>query len=383
MSVTVKDNDGDLQTATKPKQQKARYTRTEVIFRCNQCLMTFKSFIKLQTHCEKSHDTEVGRDSKEHYSRLHHCKLCNKDFDDADESTRHLNKHSHEIHKVCDICGKVFTVRGSWHRHLRHHEAIRTDKRLQCKLCGKTFTLIGNLKSHMNFHSKERPHICEVCGKGFKDRHGVVKHLKTHFTVKPHSCQVCGKGFAQLYNMKTHLRTHTGEKPFKCNLCNLAFAHKGTLTGHMKTAHGVDTRNVQAVQEFDDINISDPKMYENCTIKIASTEGSNDTVRSSHVRSEKSGGRTPIKSMVTHHDESQTSTADTNFDPQHRLSVPVPAQTVKLELTDAATSVTQGYSFSSHSVQNIDSACNLESTYSASTDSNDAKGNNGISYTTL
>ena len=86
--------------------------------------------------------------------------------------------------------------------------------------------------------------------------------------------------------------------------------------------------------------------------------------------------------MVTHHDESQTLTADTNFDPQHRLSAP--AQTLKIESTQDITSVTQGYSFSSHSVQAINSTTNLESTYSASTDStNDAKGNNGISYTTL
>ncbi len=290
MSVIAKDNDGDPVTATKLKH--ARASRAEVLFRCNKCLMTFESFVKVRSHYEDSHNTEGSKSpfvhgSKEHYTRLYHCKACNEDFDE-DRYIRHRNKHKEEINKVCDICGRVFTVLGTWYKHLRRHEAIRTGNRKQCKLCGKTFTLISNLKEHMNFHSKERPHICEVCGKAFKDRNGIRKHLKIHFTVKPHSCQICGKGFTKPSNLRDHLRSHTGEKPFKCDLCNSAFAHKGTLTCHKKTVHGVTSKyqKSQAVQEFDDLNISDPKMYENCTIKITPTKGS-DAARSSYERCEK------------------------------------------------------------------------------------------------
>ena len=377
MNVIEKDNDGDLQTVTKPKQ--ARVTRTEVLFQCNRCLMTFESFVKLRTHYESTHDTEGGkspivRGSKEHYTRLYHCIPCNKDFDE-DLIIRHQNKHKEEINKVCDICGRVFTVRGTWHKHLRQHRAFSTGKRLQCKLCGKTFTLISDLKKHMPYHSKERPHICEVCGKGFKDRNSVKKHRKIHLTVKPHTCQFCGKGFAQLYNLRGHLRTHTGEKPFKCDLCSSVFAHKGTLTCHKKTVHGVDTSEYQklhSVQEFDDINVSDPQMYENCTIRITPTEGSN-AIRSSDETFEKPGEGEPSKLPVTHHDKSQTLSADTKFEPHQILLAPA----------TLATNVTQDYHLSSQSIRSIDGTSDLQSSYSQDTGCNGAKGTPGMSYTPL
>ncbi|XP_072034338.1 uncharacterized protein [Amphiura filiformis] len=253
-----------------------RTTRTVTLFQCKQCSAMCESFGEFQVHYEIHAQSEENAGTKPVlgdttlYTILYRCIPCDKILTES-EIELHRRKHKEMVDKVCDICGKAFTVRGSWHKHLNRHEAEKTGSRYVCKICGKKFHILQSLKSHMKYHSKERPHVCEVCGKSFKTTSAVKRHQRIHVTTKPYTCKFCGKGFTQQYNLRGHERMHTGEKPFKCDVCKAAFAHNGTLTCHRKTAHGIDVAKDDTFLELDEINLKDPKMYEQ--VQITSAQG--------------------------------------------------------------------------------------------------------------
>ena len=200
---------------------------------------------------------------EEHSTSVYHCKLCKINLDE-NEYKRHSEKHGNEVCKICDTCGKVFTLYGSWYTHQQIHIAEKSDNKFVCKICGKSFTLASLLRVHMRVHSKDRPHVCEICGKRFKTNRSLVRHRLTHSDVKPLSCEFCGKGFTCAYNLNGHLRTHTGEKPYICDVCNAAFTHNVSLKTHKRSAHGIDMWKGQkppGSQEVDNINIKDPELY--------------------------------------------------------------------------------------------------------------------------
>ena len=56
----------------------------------------------------------------------------------------HLGIRAH----VCEVCGKTFIERS----HLKRHEKLHTDSRLQCEKCEYTTTRKDKLKDHMKRH---------------------------------------------------------------------------------------------------------------------------------------------------------------------------------------------------------------------------------------
>ncbi|XP_072034337.1 uncharacterized protein [Amphiura filiformis] len=292
--------------------------RTATLFQCKQCSTMCESFGELQIHYETHAESKENAGTKPAlgdttlYTVMYRCKPCDMLLAES-EIKYHRKKHKEMIHKVCDICGKAFTVRVTWHKHLNMHEAERTGYRYVCKICGKKFHLLQSLKRHMKYHSTERPHVCEVCGKSFKTTSALKRHRRIHVTTKPYICKFCGKGFTQQYNLKGHERMHTGEKPFKCNLCSAAFAHNGTLTCHKKTAHGIDVSKDDTFLEFDEINVRDPKLYEH--VQITSATGAS-TISSQDEKLQKTStkktdqGRIPqTKSSLQTHIEVDVSLA--------------------------------------------------------------------------
>ena len=177
----------------------------------------------------------------------------------------HQGRHGKQIFKICDTCGKMFTVRSTWDRHKQLHDAEKKGNRCVCKICGRSFTLQAALKFHLKKHSKDRPHGCEVCGKTFKESSSLDKHRPIHTGIKHLSCEYCGKGFSRRDNLKSHLRTHTREKPFECDVCDAAFTHNVSLKTHKRSAHGIDMwkdQKSQVVEEFDDFNLQNPQLHE-------------------------------------------------------------------------------------------------------------------------
>ena len=248
-----------------------RILRVHRIFQCNQCetiSQTKPDFMEhFQTHLERKRNIDIAKEATLKY----HCRSCDLVLNAGKEVEKHRQKHEREVCKVCDTCGILFTRRHMWDLHQRKHEAEKTNQWYVCKKCNASFHYKKGLEKHLARHTAERPHVCEFCGKSFKQASTLARHQFIHSNDKPLSCEFCGKGFTSRYNLKGHLRTHTGEKPFKCDVCEAAFTHNVSLKTHKRSAHGIDVwkdQKSQIVEEFDDVNITDPKMYERQKVEV-------------------------------------------------------------------------------------------------------------------
>ncbi|XP_072034328.1 uncharacterized protein [Amphiura filiformis] len=384
----------DLTSDQKPRRVKIRwpkgsektYTRTTItLYQCKQCSTICESFgdfkIHYETHAESQESAGIKpvRGDTTLYTILYRCKLCGKLINEF-EIERHRAKHTEVVNKVCDLCGKTFTVRGSWHTHLHMHEAEKTGNRWACKICGKIFHLRNALTSHMKYHSTERPHVCEVCGKSFKIANALRRHHRVHETTKPYACQFCGKGFNQKYNLKGHVRTHTGEKPFQCDMCSAAFTHNGSLKCHKKTAHGIDMSKDKKFLEFDEINLRDPKMYEKVRIK-SSSEGTS-TISSQDEKNEQGQIHQTKTSLQTHRQHGKD-----NVSIASRPYIPASVENVKSNLPPNTSDIAQCMSLttcttSAASALDRKPSDSLSSTCSQNT-GNHATVNAGNIYTNL
>jgi KRAB domain-containing zinc finger protein len=180
---------------------------------------------------------------------------------------------------ICNICGKVFSLKG----RLRQHMWVHTVNKVECTECGKEFQNKVRLRYHIR-HTHEKV-TCEYCGKLYTDnfqcmvhvervhkRNEVVEcnicgnklsskaslkvsalysfliqvskvcffqiHLITHSKRKCFECDICKKKFTTKEGLVRHVRIHMGEKPFKCRFCHVGFRTPYTMQHHERLHTG-------------------------------------------------------------------------------------------------------------------------------------------------
>lgn len=82
---------------------------------------------------------------------------------------------------------------------------------------------------------KKRVMSCDHCGKIFSHKGDFNKHLRKHTGEQPFECPQCNRKFAHTSNLARHLRVHSGDKPFYCERCDKSFSRKDKLVMHQKT----------------------------------------------------------------------------------------------------------------------------------------------------
>ncbi|XP_077416789.1 uncharacterized protein LOC144048545 isoform X2 [Vanacampus margaritifer] len=138
---------------------------------------------------------------------------------------------THKEHFSCSVCGKNFTCKSHWMRHMKTHSG---EKSFCCSVCGKTFSRKEHMQLHMRTHTGEKPFRCSVCGATFSVKQSMKKHMRRHTGEKPFSCSFCGTTFSRKESLDKHMRVHTGEKPFSCSVCGGSFAQRSNMTRHMQ-----------------------------------------------------------------------------------------------------------------------------------------------------
>lgn len=172
---------------------------------------------------------------------MHQCNVCEKEFENKCDFTRHLLMHTGEKPHSCTTCGKGFTRPSNLTKHMLTHTK---EKRHKCETCGRRFALKSHLTSHMRTHTGAKPFKCELCGEYFAHSNNFRRHMNEHEGVYKHKCGECEYRTNDSRDMKSHSYTHTGERPFKCSVCGQRFTRNSHLTRHAKRVHTTDLGDV-------------------------------------------------------------------------------------------------------------------------------------------
>ncbi|KYM82488.1 Zinc finger protein 91 [Atta colombica] len=205
---------------------KSRRRSTNTKFPCSAC-----GFICRSKHSLQSHFTRKHTDKYEHQ-----CSFCSKKFKVKGDLTNHIRFHHKEKPVKCDVCGKLCLNSGSLYVHQKwaHYKP-----QYECHICKRRMVTQENLDQHLvTQHEKRDKIVCAECGKTFTKKDSFKRHMVVHTGCKPHSCMICSKPFARRSQLRQHLLIHTGKRPFVCDICGKAFTQKPGLICHRKTHPG-------------------------------------------------------------------------------------------------------------------------------------------------
>lgn len=171
------------------------------------------------------------------------CDFCNQLFNKKREINEHIqNKHIYHPKIICEICGKDFCSIGSVNNHMKrkHSDGKVTTLFEECPECGKKMQK-SNLKTHINdVHKRTEPYICSQCGKNFTTRKNFMRHVRTvHVVGRKYKCTIegCDKALLTQESLREHMATHTGIPLYQCKYCEWSFKSAGNYYAHMRRKH--------------------------------------------------------------------------------------------------------------------------------------------------
>jgi len=115
----------------------------------------------------------------------------------------------------------------------------RESKTLNCTLCPQTFKRLEKLEEHELMHSNTSivTFPCDVCNKVFPVKGRLKLHMFSHTGEKPFKCGFCEKAFNQSVNMKRHQKEMHDESMVQCSFCEKQFKNDRYLKGHIEHSH--------------------------------------------------------------------------------------------------------------------------------------------------
>ncbi|XP_060586186.1 GDNF-inducible zinc finger protein 1-like isoform X2 [Ruditapes philippinarum] len=133
------------------------------------------------------------------------CPECGVSFATRNTLSQHSVKHSDMRPYLCDLCG--FSTK--FQSHLIAHKRIHTGEVFKCQFpnCSYSTPKRSQLKAHMRAHLGIRAHVCEVCGKTFIERSHLKRHEKLH-TDNRLQCEKCEYTTTRKDKLKDHMKRH-------------------------------------------------------------------------------------------------------------------------------------------------------------------------------
>lgn len=202
-----------------------------------------KSDSKYKVHkcnqCSKvfSRATHLKRHELIHEEGKLQCSICDKRFTRLDHLNLHVaSNHSETKPFQCDVpeCKKGFVRQEQLKRHIEAKHSDAAKQKECCGICQKTFTSKKYLRMHMkSCNGNGNGLICKFCGKDYNDKTELNDHMsKEHQNEKPYLCSECGLRFVRNDYLVIHMRRHMGVKPYKCRFCDKGFPRATDLTVH-------------------------------------------------------------------------------------------------------------------------------------------------------
>ncbi|CAL1684632.1 unnamed protein product [Lasius platythorax] len=204
----------------------SRKRSSNTMFPCGVCGFICRSKHSLQSHFIRKHTDKYE----------HQCSSCPKKFKVKGDLTNHIRFHHKEKPVKCDVCDKLCLNTGSLYVHQKW---AHFKPKYECHICKRRMVTQENLDQHLlTQHEKRDKIVCAECGKTFTKKDSFKRHMVVHTGCKPHSCMICKKPFARRSQLRQHLLIHTGKRPFVCDICGKAFTQKPGLICHRKTHPG-------------------------------------------------------------------------------------------------------------------------------------------------
>ncbi|KAF4091196.1 hypothetical protein AMELA_G00034320 [Ameiurus melas] len=144
------------------------------------------------------------------------CIPCGKGFPSSESLNSHVESHTDADVNICQVKeeGDVEPPTAGT------QEALEVIEKRQSKPYKELDTL--------------RPFPCNICGKMFTQRGTMTRHMRSHLGLKPFACEECGMRFTRQYRLTEHMRVHSGEKPYECHVCGGKFTQQRNLISHMR-----------------------------------------------------------------------------------------------------------------------------------------------------
>ena len=261
-------------------------------YKCNQCDDEFKYFKEFEAHRKKKHGQENIK------SKSFECDICHKLF----PSLQSLIGHKGGAHK------SYYANKDRYdHDKILHNG---TDDNYQCKICGNEFTNQRGLREHELLHFGEKKFICPYCNKGFVLKHRWVQHIINVENKGPFKCFKCDEQFKRKGDLKSHQEEqhgmqsrdidlkecnrcsasfigselskhkqwvhgetgvstqvkkeanhHSRQNLYVCDTCDQRFPSWKVLEGHKSRLHPDNSKYIQGMLEFNEIDTASPKLY--------------------------------------------------------------------------------------------------------------------------
>ncbi|XP_026878515.2 hypermethylated in cancer 1 like [Electrophorus electricus] len=145
---------------------------------CIPCGKGFPSSESLNSHVETHIDMDLAREEEEGVEDPAATEVSQEAPEAADKTPPKAQRELDALRPFpCDICGKMFTQRGTMTRHMRSHLGL---KPFACEECGMRFTRQYRLTEHMRVHSGEKPYECQICGGKFTQQRNLISHMRMH-----------------------------------------------------------------------------------------------------------------------------------------------------------------------------------------------------------
>lgn len=97
---------------------------------------------------------------------------------------------------TCEICGKSFTVKASFEKHMLSHgdKTERLDQRQQCEHCGEWLLTKSGIYYHDKIHNAEIQQ-CNSCNIELPHKLALLAHNRKYHREPKYKCNYCGKLF--------------------------------------------------------------------------------------------------------------------------------------------------------------------------------------------
>ncbi|KAL4715437.1 hypothetical protein ACJJTC_015340 [Scirpophaga incertulas] len=242
-------------------------------FKCVFCQESFGNKEELQIHFRKHGDPSFNTTQKNktrpqlnHLQQLDEqknedvekvsCDVCTEVFPTISKAITHKHKvhPDHDAKYFCPWCGKLFTMKHLYNKHLQcNHDDMerKNDVNFHCDVCNVDFYIAAAMLYHNKFFHRQDTDLF-IIGQSKKLRKINQEFLQIYY------CAFCGDEYDNRVNIHKHMteehndENQSPEDILRCPLCDAIFYHLDAYEIHL-TFHSTEDLYSEKNEMFDQI----------------------------------------------------------------------------------------------------------------------------------